>query len=60
MDAKTFITNEVTLRRFGVAIFDDFIKNVFTLIKTKFQNSIKVKIIKNYASKTNFYLYLTI
>ena len=60
MTSKPSLQNEVTLRRFRVAIFADFVKILFTLIKTNFQNPIKIKRIKNYALKSNFYLYLTI
>ena len=48
------------LKKLGVAIFADIIKIVTRFIRTIFNDSNKVKITENYASKYNLYLYFLI
>ena len=48
------------LRRPGVAIFADIIKVITMFIKKIFQDSRKVKRIRNYVPKCNLYLYFLI
>ena len=52
-----FISKTFMLRRPRVAIFADINKIVTMFIKTIFEDSKKVKRIKNYISKCNLYLY---
>ena len=56
-DIITFFQSTLILRRPGVAIFADIIKIVTMFIITIIQDSKKVKIIINYVSKPNLYLY---
>ena len=49
-----------TLRRCRVANMVDIIKVVNMFIKVTFQDSKKIKIIRNYALKRNLYLYFLI
>ena len=48
------------LRRSGVAIFVDIMKIVTMFIKSPFEDSRKVKRIRNYVTKWNLYLYFLI
>ena len=52
--------SHVVLRKSRAAIFADSIKNIATFIKAIFEETKKVKIIKNYVSKRNLYLYFLI
>ena len=47
----------INFRRAGVVIFADIIKNVTMFIKAITKDSRKVKSIRNYASKSNLYVY---
>ena len=60
MTSQPIFQNTFILRRPGVAIFADIIKIVTTFIKTIFKDSRKVKIISNYLSECNLYLYFLI
>ena len=60
MTSQPFFQNTCILGRPGVAIFADVIKIVTIFIRTIFKDSNKVKIIKNYASECNLYLYFLI
>ena len=57
-DVITIISKYPYFKNPGVVIFADFIKIATTFIKTITKSSRKVKIIRNYASKSNLYLYL--
>ena len=59
-DAITFFSNNLYLRRPGVAIFADIIKILTTLIKTILKDSGKVRSIRSYLSEWNLYLFLDI
>ena len=52
--------NNFVLRRPGVTIFDDIIKVVTKFLKTILKYSRKVKISRNYVSKSNLYLYFLV
>ena len=56
----TFISKYIFLRRVGVAILADIIKVLTMFIITIYKDSRKVKIIRNYGSKYNLYLYFLI
>ena len=56
-DVITIISKYPYLRRPGVDIFTDIIKIVTMFIKTITKDSRKVKIIRNYVSKSNLYVY---
>ena len=56
----TFISKYFNLRRSRVAIFVDIIKTVTMFIKKIFQDSEKVKRIKNNVSKYNLCLYFLV
>ena len=56
----TFISKYPFLRRPGVAIFGGIIKIVTMFIKTIFEDSKKLKRVKNYVSKRNLYLYFLV
>ena len=60
MTSQTLFQNTFILRKLGVAIFADIIKIVTIFIRTIFKDSNKVKIIENYGSKCNLYLYILI
>ena len=60
MTSQPLFQNAFILRRPGVAIFVDIIEIVTIFIKTKFEDSRKIKRIRNYASKFNLYLYFLI
>ena len=60
MASETLFQNTFTLRRSWVAIFADIIKIVTMFIKKIFKDSRKVKRIRNYVSKCNFYLYFLV
>ena len=51
------IQNTLILKRPGVVIFADIIKILTMFIKTITKDSRKVKIIRNYVSKSNLYVY---
>ena len=57
MTSQPLFQNTFILRRREVAIFAGIIKFVITFIKTIFEDSRKVKRIRNYVSKCNLYLY---
>ena len=59
-DVVTFFQNTFILRRPGLAKFADIIKVATMLIKTTYQNSNKVKRIRNYVLKRNLCLYFLI
>ena len=59
-DVITFVSKTFILRRPRVADFADIIKITTMFIKTIFENSKKVKIIRNYVLKYNLYLYFLI
>ena len=56
-DVINFISKYLFIRRPRIANFVDSIKIVTTFIKTTFNDSKKVKIIRNYVLKCNLYLY---
>ena len=56
----TLFQKSFILRSPSVAIFPEFIKIVTIFIKTIFENSRKVKRIRNYVSKYNLYFYFLI
>ena len=59
-DVITFISKNLYFKRAWLAIFADIIKIVTMFIKTIFENSRKVKRIRNYVSNCNLYLYFLI
>ena len=59
-DVITFFQEIFTLRRPGVAIVGDIIKDLTTFIKTILKNSRKVRRIRSYVSEWNLYLYFLI
>ena len=59
-DIITFISKYFILRQSGVAIFVDIMKIVTMFIKSPFEDSRKVKRIRNYVTKWNLYLYFLI
>ena len=59
-DVITFISKNLYVKRAWLAIFADIIKIVTMFIKTIFENSRKVKRIRNYVSNCNLYLYFLI
>ena len=54
-DITTFISKYFILRKPGEAIFPDIIKILTMFIKTNFEDSKKVKRIRNYISKCDLY-----
>ena len=59
-DVITFVSKTFILRRPRVANFADIIKITTMFIETIFEESKKVKIIRNYVLKCNLYLYFLI
>ena len=59
-DVITFISKNLYFKRAWLAIFADIIKIVTMFIKTIFENSRKVRRIRNYVSNCNLYLYFLI
>ena len=59
-DVIIFFQNTVVLRRKRIAKFADIVKIAIISIKTTLEDSIKVKRIRNYVSKCDFYLYFPI
>ena len=57
MTSKPFFQNTFIFRRPGVDIFAEIIKIVTMFIETITKDSRKVKRIRNYASKSNLYVY---
>ena len=60
MTSQTLFRNTVILRRPGVAIFAEIIKNITRFIKKFFKDSRKVKRLRNYVSDCSLYLYFFI
>ena len=60
MDVITFILKDFYFRRLEVVSFAAIIKIATMLIKTTFKDSIKVKRVRYYVFKCNFYLYFLI
>ena len=59
-DVIKIISKHHYFKKARVAIFADIIKIIIMFIKTIFKDSKKDKIIRNYVSKRNLYLYFLI
>ena len=59
-DVKPFFQKTFILRKPGLAIFADIMKVLTTFIKRILKESRKFRIIRNYVSEWNLYLYFLI